>query len=90
MLVLNAAVVDPTPVKGKGGVNRNFVVNYLANVVFVRECRKLGVLGGSNSDGTTPRVIVISSGAYAEGSTNFFGAFDDYSILQGIKMYYPT
>jgi len=90
IVVLNAAVVDPTPIKTKSGSgnNRMFVVNYLANVVLVNELVRLGrVKSQANVSGPAPRIVIVSSGTYARGHTGTYGATASWGITEAVRYY---
>jgi NAD(P)-dependent dehydrogenase (short-subunit alcohol dehydrogenase family) len=65
VVVLNAAMVDPhATTVGETGVRRMFAVNYLANVVLIRELINQGVVTPQvTPNAAVPRVVVVSSGA---------------------------
>ena len=98
-LILNAAVIDATPVKVPGGItNRMFVVNYLSNVVMVKEMIETGILPMSADDanGTDvpaserPRIVLVSSGTYYHGDPTNFGAVAGWSMTEATSRYGHT
>ena len=88
-IILNAAVVDPVPkfLAGNGEtkpLSRMFAVNYLSNVVLVAGLIREGLV----KEGT--RVTYIGSGSYKDGSADFFGAYDNYTVLSAMRYYGQT
>lgn len=92
-------MVEPKSHKvGQTRVNRQFMVNYLSNVVLLQELRDRGVLApatpfSSSSSlsslplSSTPRVIYISSGCYHFGTVSKLGVTEDYGLLQASTAY---
>ena len=88
-IILNAAVVDPVPkFVGGGGemkpLSRMFAVNYLSNVVLVAGLIREGLVKEDT------RVTYIGSGSYKDGSADFFGAYDNYTVLSAMRYYGQT
>jgi NAD(P)-dependent dehydrogenase (short-subunit alcohol dehydrogenase family) len=88
-LVLNAATVGSEPRKDSFGVGQMFTVNYLGNVVLVNELKRRSLLKGEN-DPRPSRILVIGSGSYREGRKEWFGAYDDWNIMQAMQYYGQT
>eukprot|EP00041_Stephanoeca_diplocostata_P010521 m.167082 g.167082 ORF g.167082 m.167082 type:complete len:613 (+) comp18183_c0_seq1:142-1980(+) len=92
ILVLNAAMVDPTGAKVPGTtIAKMFAVNYLANVVLVRELLTQGVVRPkTGNEVDRPRVVLISSGTYARGTPDVFGVREAWTPLDAMAKYGQT
>lgn len=91
--VLNAAVVDPTPILTATGTPRMFVVNYLANIALINDLLRLGVVRPRTAAQTAasvppPRFVFVSSGSYQLGDPSIFGCESPtWSMLDAVQYY---
>eukprot|EP00040_Diaphanoeca_grandis_P012788 m.64717 g.64717 ORF g.64717 m.64717 type:complete len:787 (+) comp23470_c0_seq1:234-2594(+) len=90
-LVLNAAIADAVATKLNTGVNRMFMVNYLANVVLVDQLIEHHVFRThATNSGPRPRIVIVGSGEYIHGSNADFGATTNWPSSQAVARHGQT
>lgn len=95
--VLNAGVVPREARRTKHGLDEQFQVNFLANVLLVRRLLERGVIGSRSSDpddddrsGGKPRIVLVSSEAHRSAAPiewHALGAFRSWGMREAVKEY---
>jgi NAD(P)-dependent dehydrogenase (short-subunit alcohol dehydrogenase family) len=87
--ILNAGVALPKARKTPSGQEEMFFVNYFSNFILLNLMISQGTIT-PGQNGTSPRVLFISSDSH-QGSSNIdfeqFGKYEDYGVSKGISYY---